>query len=145
MSRSSASMAGPSVATAVPPQIAVLADRRLDSFQFTPNSRPSIYPPPKAVSSVKHIITSAYLPTWSTWEKLSVMPIRMMPAFSTFFETNSMPALACGTLRNTGFRIIPSTSAKTLAERISPGSIRLIHMEKLPIRSAEMRPAPYFR
>ena len=56
-------MTGAMAAMAEPPQMPVPAEMRFDSFQFSPSSLPTTYPPPKQVSRVKTITISDSLPT----------------------------------------------------------------------------------
>src|SRR5690554_6583435 len=116
-------MAGPRAATAEPPQMAVLVESKLDNFQFTLKSRPNTYPPPKAVERVNAMRGRAYFPTINTCEKLSVMPIKTIPSFKTFDDTNCTPDDACGIFCKTGCKSMPKISARMLESTICPGRI----------------------
>lgn len=104
-------MVGPSVATAVPPQIAVLIERRLASFQFILKTFLHIYPTPKEVVRVNAISIKAYFPALITCGKLSVIPARIIPARSIFLEVQLIPESKTLLRQTSGLSSIPKISA----------------------------------
>ena len=98
---------------AEPPQMPVPAEMRLLSFQLSPRLRPTRYPPPKQVSSVKHITISDRRPTVRMSPMLSDAPSRMMASLSTRLEVNLSPtATSSGGLRS-ALMPMPMNSAIT--------------------------------
>ena len=93
MSTSFASKIGATETIAVPPQIAVLAESKLDNFQLIPKILPNRYPPPKQVERVNANTIPDILPTSKIIDIFKLAPNKIIASFNNFFEENAIPYL----------------------------------------------------
>ena len=127
-------MVGAMAAMALPPQMPVPAEMRLESFQSILNAFPKRYPPPNAAARVNIMVKSEYLPTCRTWVNESVAPMRMMAIFRMLFDVNLMPGSRLFFVLVMGLSAIPIRSAKT------PGLMSCLGMNlAIWIAMSEMR------